>query len=203
VVGLGEAEAADNLSLGESGQVLFLELVASERVCCGRFLTGQFLKETASRQKRDQVDATDGVHDERALDAHGGPVARVDPLDFARDEAVRDARYARAAVPLDRRSEQAEFSHLGQDLAVKVWRRTRSAVRSFTHVVGGLEGLTFVTVRFDYAGSEVLLAVRLCHVPVVPSSIRGQSRRSGDRGKPAISRRTGSTLPPRTRGCGP
>lgn len=38
VVGLGEAEAADNLSLGESGQVLFLELVASERVCCGRFL---------------------------------------------------------------------------------------------------------------------------------------------------------------------
>jgi hypothetical protein len=37
-------------------------------------------------------------------------------------------------------------------------RRTRSAVRSFTHVVGGLEGLTFVTVRFDYAGSEVLPA---------------------------------------------
>lgn len=78
------------------------------------------------------MDATDGVHDERALDAHGGPVARVDPLDFARDEAVRDARYTRAAVPLDRRSEQAEFSHLGQDLAVKVWRRSRkgSAVRS-------------------------------------------------------------------------
>lgn len=67
------------------------------------------------------MDATDGVHDERALHAHGGPVARVDPLDFARDEAVRDARYTRAAVPLNSGSEQAEFSHLGQDLAVKVW----------------------------------------------------------------------------------
>lgn len=68
---------------------------------------------------------TDRVHDERALHRHGRAVARVYALDFARNEAVRDGRHARAAVPVDRRPEEAQLAHLAQDGTVKVWRRRK------------------------------------------------------------------------------
>lgn len=107
---------------------------------------------------------TNGVHDEGALDAHGGAVARVDPLDFAGDEAVRDARDAGAAVPLDGRTEQAELAHLGQDGAVKVCGAGSVSIVLVGGDRRGRAGLTLVAVRFSDARCEVLLAVRVRHV---------------------------------------
>lgn len=129
---------------------------------------------------------TNGVHDEGALDAHGGAVARVDPLDFAGDEAVRDARDAGAAVPLDGRTEQAELAHLGQDGAVKVCGAGSVSIVLVGGDRRGRAGLTLVAVRFSDARCEVLLAVRVRHVPVMCSSqslvIIRHSVRSPERG---------------------
>ncbi|KAI3488740.1 hypothetical protein L1887_47081 [Cichorium endivia] len=89
VVGLGETEAADELTLGEARQILLLLRLGSELV--------------------------DGAHDERALNGHDGAVARVDALDLPGDEAVGDAVDACTAVAVDGCAEQAELAERGED----------------------------------------------------------------------------------------
>ena len=57
----------------------------------------------------------DREHHERALHAHHRPVARVDALDLARDQAVADVIEARAAVfGRQRRAEQPERAHFAE-----------------------------------------------------------------------------------------
>ena len=56
------------------------------------------------------------MHDQRGLHRHGGAVAGIDPLDFARDQAVGDVAQAGAAIFFrDGRAEQAERAHLADD----------------------------------------------------------------------------------------
>ena len=62
MVGLGQAEAADPFARGELRQVFLLLRLGAE--------------------------LEDRHHDERALHAHHRAVARIDALDFARDQAV-------------------------------------------------------------------------------------------------------------------
>jgi hypothetical protein len=62
----------------------------------------------------------DRVHHERGLHAHARAIAGIDALDLARDEAVGDVVHARAAVALDRGTEEAERAHLVEDLAVEL-----------------------------------------------------------------------------------
>ena len=42
------------------------------------------------------------------------------PLDFSRNQTIRDTAHTSAAVAFDRRSKKSELSHLSQDLRVKV-----------------------------------------------------------------------------------
>ena len=94
VVGLGQAEAADDLAGGEPRQVFPPLLLGAVGV--------------------------DREHHQRGLDAEGGAVAQIDPLDLARDQAIGDVAGAGAAILLgDGRAEQAEGAHLGHDLAVE------------------------------------------------------------------------------------
>ena len=41
------------------------------------------------------------------------------PLYFARNETIRDATHAGAAIPLDRRPEESELAHRRQDVMVE------------------------------------------------------------------------------------
>ncbi len=92
-VRLGQAEAADPLAGGELGQV-FLALVL---VAIG----------------------VDRVHHQRRLHRIHRAVAGIDPLDFARDEAVGDvARIGAAILFRQRDADQAELAHLVEDFAV-------------------------------------------------------------------------------------
>src|SRR6516165_5211372 len=94
VIGLGEAEATDDLARCEFRQIaLALRFAAI---------------------------GEDRMHHERGLHRHGGAVAGIDPLDLARDQPVGDIAEARAAVFFrDRGSEQAERAHLGDDGAIE------------------------------------------------------------------------------------
>jgi hypothetical protein len=90
VVRLGQAETADPLAGGEPWQVLLL-------LCFG-------------------AELVDRHHDEGALHAHHRPIAGVDPLHLARDQAVAHVAEAGAAIGFgNRRAEQAELTHLAED----------------------------------------------------------------------------------------
>ena len=92
-VRLGQAEAADQLGLGELGQILPLLRLAAVGV--------------------------DRVHHQRRLHRQRRAIAGIDALHLARDQAVGDIAQARAAVFLrDGRAEQAVRAHLGQQLLV-------------------------------------------------------------------------------------
>ena len=94
-VGLGQAEAADDLALGQAGEVFAALLLAA---------VGE-----------------DRVHHEARLDRHRRAVAAVDPLDGAGDQAVADIAQAGAAIFVrDGRAEQAELAHLIEDRAVEM-----------------------------------------------------------------------------------
>ncbi|MGY3661463.1 hypothetical protein ACVJ19_008126 [Bradyrhizobium sp. USDA 376] len=92
-VRLGQAEAADPLAAGELGQVLLaLVLVAI---------------------------GVDRIHHQRGLHRVHRAVAGIDPLDLARDEAIGDVARVGAAIFLRQRdADQAELTHLVEDLAV-------------------------------------------------------------------------------------
>ena len=93
-VGLGQAEAADQLALGEAGEIFLALLLAAVGV--------------------------DRVHHEARLDRHRRAIAAVDPLDRAGDQAVADIAEAGAAIfGRDGRAEQAELAHFDHDLAVE------------------------------------------------------------------------------------
>jgi hypothetical protein len=94
VVGLGEAEAADDLSRRQLGQIfLALRLAAIGK---------------------------DRVHDERGLHRHGRAIAGIDALDLARDQPVGDVAQAGAAVLFrDGGTKKAERAHLGDDGAIE------------------------------------------------------------------------------------
>src|SRR5690606_19603484 len=90
VVGFGQAEAAYPFTACQLGQVFLLLLFAAEFV--------------------------DGHHDQRRLHAHHGAVARVDALDFARDQAVADIVQPCAAVFFgDGGAQQAQFTHFAEN----------------------------------------------------------------------------------------
>ena len=93
VVGLGQAEAADPLAARQLGQVFLLLRLGAELI--------------------------DRHHHQRGLHAHHRAVARIDPLDFARHQAVADVVQARAAVGFgDRRPQQPQLAHLVEDRTV-------------------------------------------------------------------------------------
>ena len=90
---LGQAEAADPLAGGELGQV-FLALVL---VAIG----------------------IDRIHHQRRLHRVHRAIAGIDALDLARHEAIGDvARIGAAIFFRQRDTDQAEFAHLVEDLAV-------------------------------------------------------------------------------------
>src|SRR3546814_14667698 len=96
--GLGEAEAADPVARRQSGQIFPLLLLRAVGV--------------------------DRVHHEARLDAHHRAIARIDPLDLARDEAVGDVtRGAPAIVGRDRQSVVS-----GKSAAVPVDRGCRRSL---------------------------------------------------------------------------
>ena len=112
VVRLGQAEAADQLAGRQARQVLAALRLAAIGV--------------------------DGVHDQAGLDAHGRAVAAVDPLDFARHQAVADVVDPGAAVVLGQgRAQEAQRAHLGHDLPVEA----------------------LVAVGLEHPGHQLLLAV--------------------------------------------
>ena len=90
VVGLGQAEAADEFTTGQLGQVLLLLRFGAEFV--------------------------DGHHHQRALHAGHGAVARVHALDLACHQAVADVVQAGATVLRGNGgAQQAQFAHLAED----------------------------------------------------------------------------------------
>jgi dihydropyrimidine dehydrogenase (NAD+) subunit PreT len=90
VVGLGQAEAADEFTAGQLGQVFLLLRLGAEFV--------------------------DGHHHQRALHAGHGAVARVHALDLAGHQAVADVVQAGAAVLRgDGGAQQAQLAHLAED----------------------------------------------------------------------------------------
>jgi len=94
VVRLGEAEAAHELPACEPGE---------ETLALGLRAVG-----------------VDRMHDQRGLHAHRRAIARVDPLDLARDQSVGHVRDGRTAIALgQRRSEQSQGAHLSQDLPIE------------------------------------------------------------------------------------
>ena len=94
VIGLGQAEAADDLARCELRQILLALRLAA---------IGE-----------------DRVHDERGLHRHGRAVAGIDALDLARDQPIGDIAEPGAAVLFrDGGAEQAERAHLGDDGAVE------------------------------------------------------------------------------------
>ena len=90
VVGLGEAEAADELAARELRQIFAALRFAAVIV--------------------------DRVHHQRRLHRHRRAVAGIDALDLARDQAVGDIAEAGAAIFFrDGRAEEAERAHLAHD----------------------------------------------------------------------------------------
>ena len=90
VVGLGQAEAADEFAARELGQIFAPLRLAAVGI--------------------------DRVHDQGGLHRHRRAVAGIDALDLARDQAVGDIAEAGAAVGLgDGRAEEAEGAHLAHD----------------------------------------------------------------------------------------
>ena len=95
VVGLGQAEAADQLSFRELRQVLLLLSLGAELV--------------------------DRRHDERALHAHRRAVAGIHALELARDQPVAHVVDAGAAVFGRKRGPQEpERAHLAQDRGIRL-----------------------------------------------------------------------------------
>ena len=93
VVGLGQAETAEQLGGRHPGQVFAALRLAAVGV--------------------------DRLHGERGLHRHGGAEAGIDPLQFARDQPVADVIEAGAAVFLrNGRAEQPERAHLALDRRV-------------------------------------------------------------------------------------
>ncbi len=94
MVGLGEAEAADDLALGQPRQI-FLPL-------------------------RLAAIGVDRMHDQRGLHRHRRAVAGIDALELARDQPIGDIAHVGAAVLLrEGAAEKAERRHLADDLAVE------------------------------------------------------------------------------------
>ena len=92
-VRLGQAEAADQLGLGELGQIFLLLRLGAVGV--------------------------DRMHHQRRLHRERRAIAGIDALHLARDQAIGDVAQPRAAVFLrDGRAEQAERAHLGQQFLV-------------------------------------------------------------------------------------
>jgi hypothetical protein len=101
VIGLGQAETADQLAAGKAGE---------ESALLG------FAAEDENRQ-----------HDQRGLNAHHRAVARVYPFDLARNESVADIVEAGATVlGRDGRTEQADLAHFPEDR--RVARSCRKAI---------------------------------------------------------------------------
>ncbi len=95
-IGLGEAEATDEFTAGEFGQI-FLSLLLGA--------VGE-----------------DGMHHERILHAHGGTITRIDTFDFARDKAIGHIVHVRAAIFFGQReAEEADLAHLVHDLAIEIF----------------------------------------------------------------------------------
>ena len=93
VIGLGQAEAADQLGAGELGQIFAPLRLAAVGV--------------------------DRIHHQRRLHRHRRAVAAIDALKLARDQPVGHVAQARAAVLFRRgRAEQAELAHLGQHVRI-------------------------------------------------------------------------------------
>ena len=90
VVGLGEAEAADELAGRELRQVLLLLLFAAV--------------------------LPDREHHEAALHAGKATDARIPALELLAHQAVRDVRHACAAVAVQVDAEQAHLAHLGHEV---------------------------------------------------------------------------------------
>ena len=94
MVGFGQAETADALAGSQPGQVFLALILAAIGV--------------------------DRMHDQRRLDAHRRAITGIDPLDLARDQAVGHVGGPCPAIFLrNRDAEEAEFAHLGHDVAVE------------------------------------------------------------------------------------
>ena len=94
MVGLGQAEAADDLAGREPRQVFAPLRLGAVGV--------------------------DRIHHQRRLHREHRAIAGIDPLDLARDQPVGDIAEPGAAIVLrQRRAEQPERAHLGHDLAVE------------------------------------------------------------------------------------
>ena len=94
MVGLGQAEAADDLAGREPRQVFLALLLGAVGV--------------------------DRMHDQARLHRHRRAVAAIDALHFARDQAVGDVVGAGAAIAVDGGAEQAERAQLVHDLAIEL-----------------------------------------------------------------------------------
>src|SRR3546814_20523996 len=71
-------------------------------------------------------DLIDRVDHEAALHRTGRAIARIDALDFARDQPVADIVQPRAAIfGIDRRAEQPERAHLRHDLTIEAFVEKR------------------------------------------------------------------------------
>ena len=93
MVGLGQAEAADDFALASFGRYLLALRLAAVGV--------------------------DRMHHQRGLHRHQRAIAGIDALDLARDQPGSDIVEAGAAVFFrDGRAEQAEFAHLADDRRV-------------------------------------------------------------------------------------
>ena len=132
-VGFGQAEAADELAAGELRQVLhalFFRPVGVDR-----------------------------VHHEARLHRHHGPVARIHPLDLARDKAIGDVGRAETAVFLgDGDAQKAHFAHLAEDRRIGV----------------------FLAVGMDHAGLQLFLRIgagRVAQHPLVLGQLVVQAKR--------------------------
>ena len=93
MIGLSQTKAADPITACEWRQIL-LPL----RLC---------------------TELEDRQHHERALHAHHRAIARIDPLDFARDQPVTDIAQARTPIGLrNGRTEQAQFAHFPKNTGI-------------------------------------------------------------------------------------
>ena len=93
MVGLGQAEAADDLAGRELRQIFAALRLGAVGI--------------------------DRIHHQRGLHRHRRAVAGIDALELARDQAIGDIAEPGAAVFLrDGRAEQAELAHLGQHVGI-------------------------------------------------------------------------------------
>ena len=100
------------------------------------FASGEFRQEFLAL--RFGAIGVDRIHDERGLHRHHRPIATVDALNLARDQAIGDVRRAQPAVFLGHRdAQQAHLTHFAEN------RR-----------VGG-----FLTKRLDDTGLQLVLGI--------------------------------------------